>query len=76
MPSRPRSATPQGGAVAFDVPWRHTARVVSIGAAGSIAVRKMAPISAEADERRDFRKRIHIMRNTTARTHFRCPESG
>ena len=27
-------------------------------------------------ERRDFRKRIHIMRNTTAWTHFRYPESG
>ncbi|ABB06775.1 hypothetical protein Bcep18194_C7731 [Burkholderia lata] len=48
----------------------------SIRAAGAIAARKMAPISVVEDERRDIRKRIHIMRNTTAWTHFRYPESG
>lgn len=33
-------------------------------------------ISQQGREWRDIRKRIHIMRNTTARTHFRHPGSG
>lgn len=35
-----------------------------------------APDFRRRGERRDFRRRIHIMRNTTARMHFRSPESG
>ena len=58
-------------------PRRNTFRGASVSAAaGAIAARKMAPISADEGERRDFRKRIHIMRNTTVRMHFRYPESG
>ncbi|MDW9246460.1 hypothetical protein C7S13_7568 [Burkholderia cepacia] len=55
----------------------HTSHGASASAAaGAISARKMAPISADEGERRDFLRRIHIMRNTTVRMHFRCPESG
>lgn len=61
-------AAPEGGIPRMGRP--------ASASAGAIAARKMAPISADEGERRDFLRRIHIMRNTTVRTHFRCPESG